>query len=99
MSDYIERDAAIELVNNQGTKTDSINALARMKAALPKWIPVKERLPEECDRYLTVSIEPWFGSTVVDTMRWSRIWMYDGRPTEATVTHWMPLPTPPKEEK
>lgn len=65
---------------------------------VPKWIPVKERLPEECDRYLTVSIEPWFGTTVVDTMRWSRIWMYDGRPTEATVTHWMPLPTPPKEE-
>lgn len=66
--------------------------------SLPKWIPVTERLPEEKDRYLTVSIEPWFGTTVVDTMRWSGVWMYDGRQTEATVTHWMPLPEPPKEE-
>lgn len=62
-----------------------------------KWIPVTERLPEEKDRYLTVSIEPWFGTTVVDTMRWSGVWMYDGRQTEATVTHWMPLPQPPKD--
>lgn len=64
-----------------------------------KWIPVTERLPEEKDRYLTVSIEPWFGTTVVDTMRWSGVWMYDGRQTEATVTHWMPLPEPPKAEE
>ena len=62
------------------------------------WIPVTERLPDENDRYLTVSIEPWFGTTLVDTMRWSGVWMYDGRQTEATVTHWMPLPEPPKEE-
>ena len=67
-------------------------------ANAPRWIPVEERLPEIKDRYLTVSIEPWFGTTVVDTMRWSGVWMYDGRQTEATVTHWMPLPEPPKEE-
>ena len=29
-----------------------------------EWIPVTERLPVENDRYLTVSIEPWFGTTV-----------------------------------
>ena len=62
------------------------------------WIPVKERLPSKNARYLTVSIEPWFGATVVDIMRWSGVWMYDGRQTEATVTHWMPLPTPPREK-
>lgn len=62
-----------------------------------RWIPVTERLPSKNDRYLTVAIEPWFGTTVVDSMRWSGVWMYDGRQTEATVTHWMPLPEPPKE--
>jgi hypothetical protein len=62
------------------------------------WISVEERLPSENDRYLTVSIDPWFGTTVVDTMRWSGVWMYDGRQTEAKVTHWMQLPEPPKEE-
>ena len=63
----------------------------------PHWIPATA-LPSENNRYLTVSIEPWFGTTVVDIMRWSGVWMYDGRQTEATVTHWMPLPEPPKEE-
>ena len=63
-----------------------------------EWIPVTERMPIENDRYLTVSIEPWFGTTGVDIMRWSGVWMYDGRQTEAKVTHWMPLPEPPKEE-
>lgn len=62
------------------------------------WVSVTERLPSENDRYLTVSIEPWFGTTVVDIMRWSGVWMYDGRQTEAKVTHWMPLPEPQKEE-
>ena len=62
-----------------------------------KWIPATG-LPSENGRYLTVAIEPWFGTTVVDTMLWSGEWMYDGRQTKAIVTHWMPLPEPPKEE-
>ena len=65
---------------------------------LPKWIPVTERLPEEHKRYLAVSIEPWFGTTVVDELRWNGKWMYDGEETKATVMYWMPLPEPPKEE-
>lgn len=72
--------------------------LAYMDLLPTRWISVEECLPEERDRYLTVSNEPWFGTTVVDTMRWNGTWMYDGRPTDATVTHWMPLPEPPKEE-
>ena len=84
---------AQDALENAEQAADAIEELSK-----PKWIPVKERLPEENDRYLTVSIEPWFGTTLVDTMRWSGVWMYDGRQTEATVTHWMPLPQPPKEE-
>ena len=76
---------------------DAIEELSKMETTTPRWIPVTERLPNENDRYLTISVEPWFGTTVVDTMRWSGVWMYDGRQTEATVTHWMPLPKPPKD--
>ncbi len=77
-----------------GEAADAIEELSK-----PKWIPVTSRLPSKNARYLTVSIEPWFGATVVDIMRWSGVWMYDGRETEATVTHWMPLPEPLKAEE
>jgi hypothetical protein len=68
----------------------------------PKWIPVAERLPEE------------FASTIVyrkgnfgghfSMLRYSHAlgWhFYDsewGDTTVDDVTHWMPLPEPPKEE-
>ena len=98
------RDAAdaIEELQKQVLEWQTSRDLERslcsvMEMQIPRWIPVTERLPSEKDRYLTVSIEPWFGTTVVDTMRWSGVWMYDGRQTEATVTHWMPLPEPTKE--
>lgn len=77
---------------------DAINDLHSAHEKEPKWISVTERLPVEKDHYLTVSIDPWFGTTVVDIMRWSGVWMYDGRQTEAKVTHWMPLPEPPPGE-
>lgn len=92
------RDAADAIESLLEIIEDAELELGLLKGSLPKWIPVTERLPEEKDRYLTVSIEPWFGTTVVDIMRWSGVWMYDGRQTEATVTHWMPLQEPPKEE-
>lgn len=75
-----------------GTVSNLIGQIEELSK--PKWIPVTERLPSENDRYLTVSIEPWFGTTVVDIVRFGGgKWM-----TEATVTYWMPLPPPPKEE-
>ena len=99
MSDYIERDAAIELVNNQGTKTDSINALARMKAALPKWIPVTERLPLRGDAVLCVGDNGIGIADFVCGDKWCALpWFYVDGEQETNVTHWMPLPTPPKEE-
>lgn len=66
----------------------------------PKWISVEERLPENDshDRFLVYAIEPWFGTKVIDFMRYDGRWLYDGKPTEAKVTHWMNLPEAPKEE-
>ena len=65
--------------------------------SLPKWISVAERLPDEDDLYLVCGV--WgSGKQVVDTCEYkvhdgyfSAAWNFD-------VTHWMPLPQPPKEE-
>lgn len=64
------------------------------------WISVKDRLPEEETEYLC-----WFGDypmgAFVMVCRWNKIrgafWCYSDNAKWAFVTHWMPLPEPPKE--
>ena len=63
----------------------------------PKWIPVTERLPEEYETVLVCSggyVEPgWLGCDRVFYThdKYESDTIYD-------VTHWMPLPEPPKGE-
>ena len=63
----------------------------------PKWIPVTERLPEEYENVLVCSggyVEPgWIGGDRV-------FYTYDKYESDIIddVTHWMPLPEPPKGE-
>ena len=56
----------------------------------PHWIPVTERLPESEGRYLAIFYE----EMIIDFgyYRPSVGWCEQG------ITHWMPLPEPPKEE-
>ena len=55
-----------------------------------KWISVEDRLPERNGRYLThCNIE---GQSLVCVLYYSEIGSFN----EGTVTHWMPLPEPPK---
>ena len=73
-----------------------------LAALMPRWIPVSERLPEKSGRYLVIATEPWFDSTYTEIMRYlagENLWFYDGRITEAKITHWMPLPVLTKEEE
>ena len=62
-----------------------------------KWIPVTERLPKN-DTYILVNTEG-----VVIPAHWHNDRMYAftaiGVATVGGVTHWMPLPEPPKEER
>lgn len=78
----------------------------------PRWIPVTERLPEEDGKYLVryvrdIDLEDGVHSDEVRIMRFANAqWRFpficnsDVRKlvTMETVTHWMPLPDPPKEE-
>lgn len=56
-----------------------------------EWIPVTERLPEKPGIY-AVWTARGFGNHL-SASNW------DGESWSLCVTHWMPLPTPPKEEQ
>lgn len=64
------------------------------KAKKPKWIPVSERLPEKDVKVLTFGV---YGFSVNYRDRFSGKWRgVNGKPE--WITHWMPLPEPPKED-
>lgn len=68
----------------------------------PRWIPVTERLPEEHIRVLVVNDDAkfmvaeryaddwWYQYSAYDVDRWDAL-------EQGVITHWMPLPEPPKE--
>lgn len=67
----------------------------------PRWIPVTERLPEKRKaHYLcfldddSVAVCYWSNITLKGSTKWE--WH---NPNWKEVTHWQPLPEPPKEDK
>lgn len=67
---------------------------------MSEWISVKERLPEEVTRVITydgthniVDMHVYDGEGFRVCRAVNDLWIYDD-----CVTHWMPLPEPPKEE-
>lgn len=62
-----------------------------------RWIPVSERLPEQNTR--VIGFMAWKGITAIEYQhgKWYSIDHLQPLPNEA-VTHWMPLPEPPKED-
>ena len=58
-----------------------------------EWVSVEERLPEEKQR---VIVRCERVGTSVGWILWGG-WMTDIGPHAGEVTHWMPLPQPPKE--
>ena len=63
-------------------------------ADVPKWIPVTERLPENGGSYLVFSSK----SKTVFTAHYWKGDRWSNRANGQFITHWMPLPKPPKGE-
>lgn len=64
------------------------------------WIPISERLPGECGKYLAaVESEAFRGLRYVDILRYDGIGWRDGCCYVNGVSHWMPLPEPPEENE
>lgn len=61
---------------------------------VPKWIPVTERLPEHDGRYIcNIKSFAFPGTFYQSELRYE----HGGWSGGNDVTHWMPLPEPPKE--
>lgn len=98
-------DRAIEILNPEHREhydgLEEINEACRMgMEALERsrWIPCSERLPDDYGKYLVcVESAAFPGATNVT------IWVYDGDGWKyeyvrvPNITHWQPLPEPPKE--
>ena len=99
---------AADRIANQSTHIAALQQeIEKLRAQLPRWIPVEERLPE---------LQSWGASTVVLGLIKNEnapalnklhdltlcvycdngIWSMPGR--YVAITHWMPLPEPPEVE-
>lgn len=72
-------------------------------AKVPRWISVKERLPDTTDVYLIHMVHRYNkndGYRRMDVRLFfeDEFKLWQGLPDIYEVTHWMPLPQPPKEE-
>ena len=82
--------AYAEATDNK-TLADDIYNWVGNGVTVQKWIPVSERLPED-DSHVLVARK----NGDVDTDMYIKSW-WKVDPVERRVTHWMPLPEPPKE--
>ena len=91
-TDLLLRHAADQIERDQ-------KEIEALRAKLPKWISVKERLPiDRLKKYLVAFRDA--GGSIVDMARYfpSDGWTCDNWDVpQNLITHWMPLPEPPKE--
>ncbi len=70
----------------------------QLEAAQPKWISVEERLPPRGNAVLVFVNNQNGAWPCVTTDAWDGAWIDNADSEWHIVTHWMPLPEPPKEE-
>ena len=64
---------------------------------MAEWISVKERLPENGTRCLVVRYDYVTDTPFVDMLWFDNSWWNRINSGDYAVTHWMPIPEPPKE--
>ena len=85
--------------NIRGMCATAADMLEELDKRVPRWISVEERLPEK-----GVFVVVYYGNFIGNLMD---VYMWDGECWRSStgyledaenITHWMPLPEPPKEE-
>lgn len=106
--DYAQAADAIEQLSNAGSAYGrgwTLGYDAGREESKPCWIPMSEKLPEKSEHYL-VHINCWQDGKIMSS--WMQVawfckkfyWehLHSEDVFKETVTHWMPLPEPPKEK-
>ena len=89
-----------------------LDALAMAISALEKtkWISVEDRLPDKDGCYIVTACDEgcscgdgiWYDTVVIEAEHYKGEWSWNENGTEYDitdlVTHWMPMPQPPKGE-
>ena len=96
--------SALEYIQHLEAGIDRCYALAKqIESAQPKWISVEDELPKkwrENDEEQTLVnyqiYSPRYGVDIGNYVKPAGRWVIMGLPVD-NVTHWMPLPEPPKE--
>ncbi len=102
------REKLIELLETlfcSAAAYDLADYLIANGVTIQKWIPVSERLPEKHEKYLVTRPSVLYSCEAVVFTAWydpgNGFYEYDpewGQVYDKRITHWMPLPEPPREE-
>ena len=110
MDDLISRSKLLNTIDENArlygltcaNKLNFMDIVRRQEAvyAEQKWISVKDRLPEPDTKVLVYGRNEYGVYCITCLYSAHRKWLYHNRTTAdgETITHWMPLPEPPKEE-
>ena len=95
---------------NNATMAQLADYLINSGVTVQEWISVEDRLPDKdgcyivtaCDEWCSCGEGIWYDTVVVVAEYYKGSWTwYDGGreySLEGIVTHWMPMPNPPKGE-
>lgn len=82
---------------------DAADVIEELEKSIPRWIPVTEKLPDNIDEEVLVCNEGYgkdgtgFATVAVyNGNGWLECW--ERKQYLACITHWMPLPEPPKDD-
>ena len=89
----------LDIIIQPGQKTlgDIADYLIAHGVTVQEWVDVKDRLPEEIGMYIVTANDGH--AQRVSFVQWqkkNRTWNLTGARSYWRVTHWMPLPHPPK---
>ena len=95
-TDLIAKGVTFATDNNVGDKMTPTDKDTNVPS---KWISVKDGLPEEADRYLcNIKSFAFPGLFYQAILKYDKHGFQEGHIYTDDVTHWMPLPEPPKGE-